>query len=81
MTNDSDMFNYNEPKMKMNSTTMTNGYPHPFSSPRKFETAKTLKLKRRRNIAITDGIVSPWLLCTPVASPKTDGRSGTAPSY
>ena len=59
----------------MNST-ITNGYPHPHNAPRKFETAKTLRLKRR-HITITDGIVTPAMLCSPV---KTPVRTPAAPS-
>jgi hypothetical protein len=54
----------------MNATiTYANGYPHPRNgAPLKFETAKTLRLKRR-NITITDGVVSPSTLFTPAKTP------------
>jgi len=72
------MGQYNDAHMiNMNSTiTYANGYPHPRNAPLKFETAKTLRLKRR-NITITDGAVTPTTLFTPS---KTPTRTHAAPS-
>ena len=62
--------------INMNSTiSYLNGYAHPHNGPKKFATAKTLRLKRR-NITITDGVTTPATLFTPAKTPtKTDAPS------
>lgn len=52
------------------------GYP-PSSLGPKFATAKTLRLKRR-NITITDGVVTPATLFTPAKTPKTPKKGQDA---
>ena len=70
--------------MKMTSTLPTTIYPGNAcpSQPRKFETRKSLKYKsrKRRNISITDGIVTPWMLCTPQTLSPHENHRGAVPA-